>query len=72
MGGRGKIKRFFDSVCVIEYVPHTLRIRYVYVPHTVTHTLTHTLKQVKALQALCFGGVAMFISPLEKARSECV
>ncbi len=54
MSGRGKSKQFLESVCVIEYAPHSFRIRSAFVPHTLTHTLTHTFTSPNALQALYF------------------
>lgn len=62
MSGCGKSKQFFWSVCVIAYAPHSFRIRFAFVPHTLTHTLTHTLASPNALQALYFSWVAMSVS----------
>jgi len=65
MSGRENFDVFLCNVCGIEYVPHTFRIRSVYVPHTLPHTLTHTLSQIEALQGVYFGGMAM-VRPLRK------
>lgn len=61
MSGRGNLRSFLGNVCGIAYVPHTCRLRSAYVLHTLPHTLPHTLTLYKALQGVCFDGVAMII-----------
>lgn len=55
MSRRGNLQRFFANVCGIAYVPHTCRIRGVYVTAYVPHTLPHTLCLLEALQGVFFG-----------------
>jgi len=61
-----KIGQIFQSVCGIEYVAHTLRIRHIYATHTQPHTVTHTFTRQEALQGRFWKGVAMLVSPGEK------
>jgi hypothetical protein len=65
MNGRGNFDILSDNVCGIAYVPHSFRIRFEYVPHTLPHTLPHTFSLQEALQGPYFWGMAR-IRPLRE------
>lgn len=72
MSRRGKSRQFFRNDDGNVIVPPSLCHRSVIVPPSLSPSLPPSFIVLEALQGLHFGWVAMFISPRQKARSECV